>query len=209
MFFRKFLDEMYVREYNREYFVLPVNINKKSMLEDPELSMFVRNNYAKEVVDCLLEFLHQHYKDGRSNFIIQLNRGVNAETFKKLGYKDDVSNRIQLFAYKLLKNLKPEHFCEDRCKDETDAFVFKIPARSLLLEPNPNIKASTYAYLKFSFIYDVDIFDKNRKYISVGKNNYGDLVIVPSKLKLNQISMHTSRKGNTKFDRYIEQLSRH
>ena len=92
---------------------------------------------------------------------------------------------------------------------ETDAFVFKIPARSLLLEPNPNIKASTYVYLKFSFIYDVDIFDKNRKYISVGKNNYGDLVIVPSKLKLNQISMHTSRKGNTKFDRYIEQLSRH
>ena len=109
----------------------------------------------------------------------------------------------------MLKNLKPEHFCEDRCKDETDAFVFKIPARSLLLEPNPNIKASTYVYLKFSFIYDVDIFDKNRKYISVGKNNYGDLVIVPSKLKLNQISMHTSKKGNTKFDRYIEQLSRH
>lgn len=69
----------------------------------------------------------------------------------------------------------------------------------------PNISKSSF-YLKFSFIYNVGIKDKNIKYASAGKNNFGDLVIIPKVVILNQISIHSSRLSKTSFDDYIDKL---
>lgn len=57
MNFIEFLDEVYVREQGRGYYVLPVRINRKSHMGSVELSKYARNNYAAEIVNCMIDCL--------------------------------------------------------------------------------------------------------------------------------------------------------
>lgn len=208
MNFIEFLDEMYVREQGRGYYVLPVRINRKSHMGSVELSKYVRNNYAAEIVNCMIDCLDTFCKGGSDNFIIQ-SRKSNISTLGKLCYDINNKNDLRIFASKLISNLDPKNFVDDRSIDGTHAYIFRIPKQGSMVNPysdkKPIISKSSF-YLKFSFIYNVGIKDKNIKYTSVDKNNFGDLVIIPKVVILNQISIHSSRLSKTSFDDYIDKL---
>lgn len=207
------LDEMYVREQGKEYYLLPVHINRNAIKNGFDTPEFVRSHYTEEIANCLICFLSDCYQGNINKFIVQSNRKKNIKLLKELGYdlsttdQKKFSDNIRILARKLSKLFKSVYFFKDYCVDGTHCYTFKVPVDELYYSKvnyKPNTKS--YVYLKFSFIYNYRLDCKDEKYISAQKYCKGNLFIYPKELVLNQISIHKSRNSKSYFDKYMEWL---
>lgn len=200
------LNEMLVKENGVYYYVLPVNINKKVMLKTKDESDFVRKHYAKEILDCLFEFFNICLRENK-RFIVQTNRPENKRTFKKLELEPEESDFNKKLVKLLANHLMPSDFHDDTCKHGTHAYIFEIKDYKKRFYGTESSKRNQKSlYIKFSFIYDCKI-DTDGYYKSVGKNNFGQLVIQPRYLVLNTISIHSSKEMYSSYAKYIDWLS--
>lgn len=154
MLFTDFLEsqinELYAREQNKEYYVLPINIKNASDKESK----------IKEVLECLTLFL----KKGNLKFSW---RDKNYQFFKYFKYDKKQENEfIKRIVTSILFNLKIENFVKESISKRNIAYVFVVDNYKEFDAVAKEYK-QRHVYIKFSFV----IKPKDKKSHTVSSDN--------------------------------------
>jgi hypothetical protein len=111
MNFRKYLNEMYVKEQNKIYFIIPANILRvtNNINDYDDKYIIARYFYIIEVLECINYMLDQ-YVDCGNGFSIS-ERLDNFYALKKLGIKFNVNDFKKKLIPKCLKLLTITRLC--------------------------------------------------------------------------------------------------
>lgn len=187
------LNEIFVKEQGKEYYVLPTKINKMAVTNSSNLddALKLKEYYAKEVVYCLFDFL-RICLDDPSKFDIQINRDETVLFLQRFGIDINDKNYKIKFIRDVLSKLEIDDLRSDKTEKDCTAYTFEIKnyKKRFHLEGG----SSSSLYIKLEFVYKIIPFKKYKKIIPRGKDRDGNLIIVPNYLILNDISFHSTNK---------------
>ena len=196
MNFKQFLklNEMYVKENGKEYFLIPAtidNIKKCKTIND----VLIRNISISEFYGCFCHML-DHYLKTKTGFYIA-NRPKNSKTLAKLGIDIDKPYAIKMLITRYLRYLSLKDFVETQTKDgyKNDVvYIFKIKYFAKRFKiPQTAEKLKRDMYIKFNFIYSYEVKDGKLLFNlpSIKDNSDSKYIIVePKSMILWDISFH-------------------
>ena len=178
------LNEMYVKENGKEYFLIPA-IN----------DVLIRNISISEFYGCFCNML-DHYLKTKTGFYIS-KRGKNKDTLAKLGIDIDKPYAIKMLITRYLRYLSLKDFVETQTRDEYKndvVYVFKIKHFAKRFKiPQTAEKLKRDMYIKFNFIYSYEVKDGKLLFNlpSIKDNSDSKYIIVePKSMILWDISFH-------------------
>lgn len=196
MNFKQFLklNEMYVKENGKEYFLIPAtidNIKKCKTIKD----VIKRNIAISEFYGCFCHML-DHYLKTKIGFYIS-KRGKNKDTLAKLGIDIDKPYAIKMLITRYLRYLSLKDFVETQTRDDYKndvVYVFKIKHFAKRFKiPQTAEKLKRDMYIKFNFIYSYEVKDGRLLFNlpSIKDNSDSKYIIVePKSMTLWDISFH-------------------
>lgn len=168
-FLKKHINELYVKELGREYYVLPINIKNSNDVQAK----------VDEVLECLKIFLK------KGNLKISW-RDKNYNFFKYFHYnKRNPDEFLKRFATNILNNLKSEHFVKETVSETNIAYVFVTDEYEEFVDLAKQYKAK-HVYVKFSFV----IKPKDKKSHSIISNNNDNIIVDMRSSYVDFISIH-------------------
>lgn len=196
MNFKQFLklNEMYVKENGKEYFLIPAtidNIKKCKTIKD----VIKRNIAISEFYGCFCHML-DHYLKTKTGFYIS-KRGKNKDTLAKLGIDIDNPYARKKLITRYLRYLSLKDFVETQTRDDYKndvVYVFKIKHFAKRFKiPQTAEKLKRDMYIKFNFIYSYEVKDGKLLFNlpSIKDNSDSKYIIVePKSMILWDISFH-------------------
>lgn len=164
-FLQQSLNELYAREQNKEYYILPTNINNSKN----------KNIDINEILTCLKEFLFKN--------------NINISTSKKnkflfnyfnIDYKSNKNDFLIDVYNKIISKLNPSDFHKESNKQNSITYIFvmkNLNQRFGQTIPFKNI------YVKFSFslkminLHSISISNKNSTIVDLSKS-FADLISI-------------------------------
>ena len=196
MNFKQFLklNEMYVKENGKEYFLIPATIDNIKTCKDLN-DVLIRNISISEFYGCFCHML-DHYLKTKTGFYIA-NRPKNSKTLAKLGIDIDKPYAIKMLITRYLRYLSLKDFVETQTKDgyKNDVvYIFKIKYFAKRFKiPQTAEKLKRDMYIKFNFAYSYETIDGKRifKVPSIKDDNESKYILVePISMTLCDISFH-------------------
>ena len=188
------LNEMYVKENGKEYFLIPATIDNIKTCKDLN-DVLIRNISISEFYGCFCNML-DHYLKTKTGFYIS-KRGKNKDTLAKLGIDIDKPYAIKMLITRYLRYLSLKDFVETQTKDgyKNDVvYIFKIKYFAKRFKiPQTAEKLKRDMYIKFNFAYSYETIDGKRifKVPSIKDDNESKYILVePISMTLCDISFH-------------------
>ena len=188
------LNEMYVKENGKEYFLIPATIDNIKTCKDLN-DVLIRNISISEFYGCFCNML-DHYLKTKTGFYIS-KRGKNKDTLAKLGIDIDKPYAIKMLITRYLRYLSLKDFVETQTRDEYKndvVYVFKIKHFAKRFKiPQTAEKLKRDMYIKFNFAYSYETIDGKRifKVPSIKDDNESKYILVePISMTLCDISFH-------------------
>lgn len=196
MNFKQFLklNELYVKENGRNYFILPASIQNIKTCKDLN-DVLIRNIRISEIFDCFC-YIFKHFLKTKSGFDVN-TRPKNIYTLNKLGIDFKKPFFKEKIIQKFLRYLTASDFVETQSLDnyENDViYMFKIKnfaKRCRIEDCDPSL--NKHMYLKFNFIYSYEIINNKKVFHVPSIKNDDDtkyILVEPESVTLYDISIH-------------------